>query len=99
MTAPFIRLPRLIVCAAIQRKDGAIITGARHFDALMHAQIMREWKPKSWREAKQGFIDQRGKFISRNAAWRIARAADQLRGVPEEKRGILTAPLFSEDLY
>lgn len=89
------REPR-IVCAALRYNgDGAIVTGPRHFDATMHAQIAA-WNDKDWHKAEQGFIDQYGCFHNRKESWAIAVQASQIRN------RIDTAAkdtLFSEHLY
>ena len=55
-----------VVCAAIRDKLGRIITGARHFDQVMIAQIRRTMSDQdAFRAAEQGFIDQFGNFLTR----------------------------------
>lgn len=51
-------------------------------------------RPSEWMSAEQGFIDQDGKFCSRQKAWKIAEAAGQIRNQSWTK-----GTLFSEDLY
>jgi len=87
--------PRRIVCAAIkQMVTGRIITGARHFDKIMRAQIKAADGMKNWRSAAQGFIDQFGDFLNREEAWKIAEDQGQIR------RQVSTpGTLFSENLY
>lgn len=69
---------RLIVCAAVRnRQETIIVCGARHFDGIMRAQIAAmNTAEKIW---EQGFIDQRGNFLTRGEAWKIANAAGQIR--------------------
>jgi hypothetical protein len=89
--------PRVVVCAANKWSE-TIVTGARHFDSIMHSQIARMFKyqlpptPGRW---QQGFIDQYGVFMDRREAWQVAEAAGQIVyrcGGDGEK-------LFSENLY
>jgi hypothetical protein len=87
-----IAAPR-VVCAALRHEEGAIICGPRHFDATMMAQISAQGG--DWRRAEQGFVDQFGRFLTRDEAWDIAKARDQL--LPN-RDGIL-GTLYSEDLY
>lgn len=82
-----------IVCAAIRRNCGGILCSARHFDRLMREQI--EASTLDWSEVEHGFIDQRGQFLSREAAYAVAFAAGQLQRVDE----VGSARLYSEHLY
>ncbi len=83
-----------IVCAAIRNSRGEIICSPRHFDTLMHHQIHNS-VATDWKTAEQGFVDQRGNFLTRRMALGIAEAANQIirrvGGDDEE--------LFSENLY
>lgn len=87
--------PRRVVCAAV-RKGDRIITGARHFDKIMRAQIKAAEGFDFWKGGgvEQGFIDQFGDFMDRKTAWSVARDQDQIR---QE----VSAPgtLYSENLY
>ena len=87
-----IMMPQLIVCAA-NRKDGIIVCGARHFDSIMRNQIERMgMDSKNW---EQGFIDQKGNFLTREEAHKIASENNQIKrrcGGDENK-------LYSENLY
>jgi hypothetical protein len=91
------RTQRRIVCAAILH-DELIVAGPRHYDHIMHRQIsmMEPDNRHGMRHAEQGFIDQWGKFMTREEAFEVATAAGQIRqktGNPDCKE------LFSEDLY
>ena len=85
------RTQRRVVCAAL-KKGAVIICGPRHFDTTMHEQIARVGI--NMRDAKQGFIDQWGKFMDRVEALEVAKASNQIlvKTHPEYE-------LFSEDLY
>jgi hypothetical protein len=88
---------RRIVCAALKNKNsGDIICGPRHFDSIMHMQIRNTGHPREfWKFAEQGFVDQYGKFLTREEAWKVASIAGQILyrcGGDGEK-------LFSENLY
>lgn len=91
------RTQRRVVCAAIKAKN-QIVTSARHFDLLMHDQLRR--LPVEQRErlkhAEQGFIDQWGKFMSREESFEVATAAGQIR---QKSGGADSKELYSEDLY
>lgn len=90
--------PRLVVCAASRRAEtDHIVIGARHYDARMREQMERAGGLVKWRGCEQGFIDQRGAFMTREEAWKVAEAAGQIR----RRCGGDTASggtLFSENL-
>jgi hypothetical protein len=85
-----------VVCAAVRFADGLIVTGARHFDDIMHRVIDRVGlaTSKDCADAEQGFIDQWGNFIGRHEAFVIASNQEQLLAEPN-----VNGTLFSEDLY
>lgn len=84
-----------VVCAALKDESGRIVTGARHFDAVMMEQIRRGPNPDAWRAADQGFIDQRGAFLTREEARKIAEQQGQIL----EECGGNGIDLYSENLY
>lgn len=88
-------MPRLVVCAALRDSAGRVVVGPRHFDAVMMALINRMPHSKQWRGAEQGFIDQRGKFLTREEAWEIAILEGQIR----RDVGSGAPCLYSENLY
>lgn len=87
-------MTRRVVCAAIRGKAGRVICSARHFDDLMRRQVAADVFG-DWSVAEQGFIDQRGEFMTREEAHKIATEAGQIirRCGGDEGR------LFSENLY
>jgi hypothetical protein len=90
---------RRIVAAANKYDCGFIAVGARHWDVRMRQQILlaRE-HGRAVGDEEQGFIDQRGQFLSRTEAWKVAEAAEQIRfrcGGDERDGGTL----YSENLY
>jgi hypothetical protein len=85
--------PQRVVCAAMF-KEGRIITGARHFDKVMVAQMKASEGLAWWRSCQQGFIDQFGDFMTREEAWVVAETNGQIF------RDVSTAGcLYSENLY
>lgn len=92
-----------IVCAANRRRNtGELVLGARHFDVLMHHHIslidQKYVDSAVYVEFEQGFIDQRGSFLSRTKAWKVAEAANQIiRRVGGDTANGGT--LYSENLY
>lgn len=78
---------RRVVCAALRDLNGTIICGPRHWDSLCRGTSKDGWE--------QGFVDQRGVFLTREEAWQVAFNAGQIirRVGGDGKR------LFSENLY
>ena len=87
-------IDRRVVCAAIRHDTGRIICGPRHFDTIMHAQIKASIVP-GWKNAEQGFVDQRGQWMTREEALHVALANDQI----VRRVGGDDHELFSENLY
>lgn len=91
-------VPPVIVCAANRLSDGLIIAGARHWDDIMAAvarRIIGDDKAE-YGKAEQGFIDQWGRFYTREEAYLLV----QSNGQPfNAERNQLTSILFSEGLY
>lgn len=89
------RPPRMVVCAAIvNKRNGVIICGARHYDPIMRQSLGVLIGLAAWREADQGFIDQHGVFMDRKEAWKVAEAAGQIR-----RQVSAPGTLYSENLY
>jgi hypothetical protein len=94
----------IIVCAANRLDDGFIVTGPRHFDATMRKQINAYLKSINidsethnhslW---EQGFIDQFGRFYTREEAMKIILNNEQPFDV--ERNGGTARVLYSEGLY
>lgn len=93
------RTQRRVVCAALYDSElDMSICGPRHCDMTMHYIIcaMPNDIRDQLRRGKQGFVDQWGKFMTREEAFEVATAAGQIiekTGNPDSKE------LFSEDLY
>lgn len=90
---------QIIVCAACQC-NGLILCSARHWDKLMHKQLeevnLRREFPYKASRFTQGFIDQYGEFITREAALQLVAKNQQVFDV---QRNGSTTELFSEGLY
>lgn len=80
-----------IVCAANRhRESGLIVCGARYFDPIMRAQMKAMQGFPYWNNCEQGFIDQWGKFYTREEAYKLARANGQIRfGSIENEEDVL----------
>lgn len=73
-------MSRHVVCAAIRAADGRVLLGIRHYSEDMHRQIEKRtdgWRFKHRHDEDQGFIDQHGVFMSREEAYKVAKAAGQ----------------------
>ena len=84
-----------IVAAANRLPCGLVVVGVRHCDSIMLAQAQAAGKTLHTRE--QGFIDNRGNYLSREEAHKMATTNGQVEswaGEPHHSR-----ELFSEDLY
>lgn len=95
---PLQRRVRRVVCAALRADDGDVLVGVRHYSADMHAQIHARCDGTKFCHRSgddQGFVDQRGEYMTRRQAWLVAEAAGQVRrqGFTDE------GSLYSEDLY
>jgi hypothetical protein len=86
----------IVVCAALKSTTGKIVCGARHYDPIMRQQIAGSDGKRSpeWISCEQGFIDQRGNFLTREEAWKIAEKNGQIK-----YNGGWNGTLYSEDLY
>lgn len=65
-----IRGARRVVCAAIRAADGEVLLGIRHYSRDMHAQIAARKDGAKFThrlDEDQGFVDQFGVFMSREA--------------------------------
>lgn len=79
----------------MKMKDGLIVPGARHFSPDMREVLKRIYGVDYHLKVEtQGFMDQRGAFLTREEALPLARANGQIRR--EVGNG---GQLFSEHLY
>jgi hypothetical protein len=93
-----VRGQRRVVCAACKMADGTLVLGARHWDGRMIGISARLGKERSHDPNDQGFIDQRGVFMTRQEAWKVAQDAGQIlyRCGGDTRDG---GTLYSENLY
>lgn len=84
---------RVVSAAMRDTTDDLIVASPRHFDSICHPIVEAlERQGHNW---EQGFIDQKGRFLTREQAYEVAMLADQVLrrvGGDEEK-------LFSENIY
>lgn len=67
--------------AAIQNKAGDTLTGESHAEIIYNAQQNEDWEDFSkagFHDESDGFVTEKGKFVNRDEAWKIARKAGQI---------------------
>lgn len=84
----------IVICAALKADDGSIILGKRHSNCFITAKqkgldVIRD-------PAMQGFVTSKNRFVSREEALKIQKAAGVKSNSPDGYRG---NKLYSEDLY
>lgn len=93
---------RRVVCAAIRAADGELLLGIRHYSADMHRQIDMRIDGNKFKhrlDENQGFVDQRGMFMSRHEAYEVARAGGQAIDLESCGEDPVGWKLYSEGLY
>lgn len=93
---------RRVVCAAIRAANGSLLLGIRHYSEDMHRQIDARSdgaRFKHRHDEDQGFVDQHGVYMSREEAWIVAKAADQVTNPEACRLGLDGMKLYSEGLY
>lgn len=107
----YVDIPERVVCSVCQvfvdKRDGTnedgseiihTVYGLRHYDPFMRKQITELEKQYNYAllDWEQGFLTNKGRFVDRKEAMKIAKAQNQvirLSGSPNSDI------LFSEDLY
>lgn len=93
----------ICICAAVRLRDGTVIRGHRHTDALRTAHELVEWRlgKGAWEAEErarldQGFVTSRNRYVGREEGLKLQHEA----GIPSAcKSGYRVSHLFSEDLY
>lgn len=94
-----------VVCAATRFKSRRtnvtiVIPSVRHWDYYTHAYLDELTNSDStvWEEESQGFLDNKGNYLTRTEAWKVAKAAGQIihRCGGDDRNG---GTLYSENLY
>ncbi len=89
---------RRVVCAAEQNRDGDVICSPRHRDPVFHKlmTMLSETERHKWeRDTVQGFVDQWGRFMTREEALDVAKSKQQII----RRCGGDSLRLYSENLY
>lgn len=98
---------RVIVCPAIRARDTGVVLCGLHHGTCMGQAINLGLK-KEGQRWDIGFIDNKGVFVDRKEAWKIADAAGQIRRPTGWEKDYSQARpagvgddglLFSENLY
>lgn len=93
---------RRVVCAAIRASDGDVLLGIRHYSRDMHHQIEQRvdgHKFKHRVDPDQGFVDQHGRYMTREEAYVVATEAGQIVRPEACGNGLAGPKLYSEGLY
>ena len=86
-------MDEICICSAVKTPAGLVIRGHRHCDAL---RTLAETGHMYCRDAEQGFVTSRNRFVSRREGLALQAAA----GIPSARTsGYHATLLFSEDLY
>lgn len=92
-------IQEIVICAAIRMKDGYIIRGHRHSDALRTAAGIPRYKGDSHAFGdNQGFVTSQNRYVNRIEAARIQKSAGIESKMPEGQE-YLHGECYSEDLY
>lgn len=99
---PPARTGRRVVCAAVRAADGEVLLGIRHYSHDMHVQLAARADGEKFMHRlgdDQGFVDQHGRYLSREEAYVVAMAAGQVIGPQHCRQGPNGPQLYSEGLY
>lgn len=88
-------MKEICICAAIKTKEGIVIRGHRHADAIK-AAMTEGFKLTDLSFADQGFVTSRNRYVTREEGRKLQDAAAIKSANPE---GYMPNTLFSEDLY
>ena len=89
-------IKEIVICAAVIAKDGKIVKGHRHNDAIRTLHGMVGYEQEKVDTRHQGFITSKNRYVDRREGLRIQLA----QGIPSaDKDGYRYGELYSEDLY
>lgn len=88
-------MKEICICAAIKTKEGTVIRGHRHADAIK-AAMTEGFKLTDLSFADQGFVTSKNRYVTREEG-RILQDAAGIKSADRE--GYRGKTLFSEDLY
>ncbi len=86
----------VIICSAVRAKDGKIVRGHRHNDAMRTLHYTPGYETEQPFGDDQGFMTSQNRYVNRSEACRIQIAA----GIDSKAgRYDYSGELYSEDLY
>jgi len=91
-----VREQERIICAAVRASDGYVFRGQWHATAMyapFGLQGMPKYKDEKPHGDDQGFVTSLDRYVTREEAWEIAKAAGQLNSRDHQE-----GELYSEDL-
>lgn len=88
----------IVICAAIKMKDGYIILGHRHSDAINTMKGIPKYKEDWAFGENQGFVTSKNRYVDRLEGAKIQKAAGIKSKMPADG-AYLHGELYSEDLY
>jgi hypothetical protein len=88
----------ICICAAIQMKDGTIIRGHRHSDAMRTSEQIPKYRDEKMFSGTQGFITSKNRYVGRVEGAKLQKEAGIKSKMPEGQE-YLHGELYSEDLY
>lgn len=92
----------IVICAAVRAKDGTVIRGHRHGNALQALQMIPGYEKERPHGDDQGFVTSKNRYVNRKEAYQIQKAAgipSALEGTEHARSAYAAEECFSEDLY
>lgn len=87
-----------ILCSAVMHK-GQMVTGRRHSDCYATLKFFNVQDSDMPKRDMQGFLTSTGRFVNRQEAWHIAKAASQIKWGLSVSDNSAESQLISENLY
>lgn len=94
--------PEIVICSAVRGKDGFIVRGHRHHNALYALHEIPGHEEDHCPPEDQGFITSHNRFVNRKEGYELQIAAgikSVLEGTEHSNGAYLHGELYSEDLY
>ena len=89
-------MKEVVICAAVRMKDGYIVRGHRHSDAIRTASGIPRYTDERPHGDDQGFVTSQNRYVTREQG----RAMQNLARIPSVNSvGYKGNDLYSEDLY
>lgn len=89
-------MKEICICAAVRTKNGYIVRGHRHSDAMRVVRGMPDYKDEHPYGKDQGFVTSLNRYVDRIEGMKLQLDA----GIPSaDPLGYRSDELYSEDLY